>query len=143
MVTGSKVDSGIENLFELLSIAKPIRVLVRTDKFLDPIELLGSKSDSGNMKRHRIGPAFSENSTVCTRGFSRRFAVFRRSRREKPLASRVGQQPPFWICNEAGRGSKSPRGDGERCVTPARAAAKETRIENAKMAKDRCCSPRG
>lgn len=52
-----------------------------------------------------------------------------------------GQQPRFWICNEAGRGSKSPRRDGERCVTPARAAAKETRIENAKVSNDRCCSP--
>ena len=67
---GNKVDSNIENLFELLSVAKPTRVLVRTDKFLEPIELLGSKSDSGNMKRHPIGPAFSENSTACTRGFS-------------------------------------------------------------------------
>ena len=57
--------------------------------FLEPIELLGSKSDSGNMKRHPIGPAFSKNSTACTRGFSRRSAVFRRSRREKPLTSRV------------------------------------------------------
>jgi len=27
----NKVDSNIENLFELLSVAKPIRVLVRTD----------------------------------------------------------------------------------------------------------------
>ena len=73
------------NLFLLL----PIRVLVRTDKFLEPIELLGSKSDSRNMKRHRIGPAFSKNSTGCTRSFSRRFVVFRLSRREKPLATRV------------------------------------------------------
>ena len=89
MATRNKVDSDIENLFELLSVAKPIRVLVRTDKFLGQIELPGSKSDSGNMKRRRIGPTFLENSTVCTRGFSRRFAVFRRSRREKPLASRV------------------------------------------------------
>ena len=67
---GNKVDSNIENLFELLSVAKPIRVLVRTDKFREPIELLGSKSDSGNKKRHPIGPAFSKNSTACTRGFS-------------------------------------------------------------------------
>ena len=51
---GNKADSNIENLFELLFVAKPIRVLVRTDKFLDPIELLGSKSDSGNMKWHPI-----------------------------------------------------------------------------------------
>ena len=33
-------------------------------------ELLGSKTDSGNMKRHFIGPAFLKNSTTCTRGFS-------------------------------------------------------------------------
>ena len=62
--------SNIENLFELLSVVTPIRVLIRTDKFLEPIELLGSKSDSGNMKRHPIGQAFSKKSTACTRGFS-------------------------------------------------------------------------
>ena len=89
MATGNKVDSNIEKLFELLSVAKPIRVLVRTDMFLEPIELLESKSDSGNMKRHPIGQAFSKNSTACTRDFSRRFAAFHRSRREKPLAPRV------------------------------------------------------
>ena len=42
VATGNKIDSNIESLFELLSVAKPIRVLVRTDKFLEPIELLGS-----------------------------------------------------------------------------------------------------
>ena len=30
-------------------------------------------------------------------------------------------------------GLKQPRGDGERCVTPARAAAKETRSRRSKI----------
>ena len=74
-----------------MTAIKPVRVLVRADKFLEPIELLGSKSDFENMKRHPIGPAFSKNSTACTRGFSRRFAT-RYSvalGEKKPLASRV------------------------------------------------------
>ena len=36
-----------------------------------------------------------KNSTACTRGFSRRFAVFRRPRREKPLASTVSASMMF------------------------------------------------
>ena len=63
--TRNQVDS-----IELRSVAKPIRVLVRTDKLLELIELFGPKSDSGNIKRHPIGPAFSKKSTACTRGFS-------------------------------------------------------------------------
>ena len=35
--------TAIENLFELLSVAKPSRVLIRTDKFVEPIELLRVK----------------------------------------------------------------------------------------------------
>ena len=59
----------IENLFEQLSVAKSIRALVKTDQFVEPIELLGLKSDFGNMRRHPIGLAFSKNSKTCNRGF--------------------------------------------------------------------------
>ena len=52
----------------------------------DFVQLLRSKSDSGNLKQHPIGPAFSKNSTACTSGFS---SPIRRSEGEKRLAARI------------------------------------------------------